>query len=97
MVGSREVRILEAEGAGGEEMKTITVSYGSHERSETWEPDTVHCPFCGLQEVWVERDEGDYYQGPSFICRSCGTAFTLPTYRPGSINAQDQQRAEQLK
>ena len=98
MVGSREVRSPEVEGAGGEEVKTITINFGSYERTETWKPDgTPFCPHCGKSEVWVECSQGDYYEGPDFFCIACGTSFTMPSYAPGPPEADDVQRMEQLK
>lgn len=37
-----------------------------------------HCPGCGEQKVYVERNEGDYYQGPEYHCIECGFSFTMP-------------------
>lgn len=42
-----------------------------------------YCPGCGKQTVFIEQGEGDYYQGPSYYCKSCNYAFSLPS---GAIN-----------
>ena len=44
----------------------------------TWYLTDWHCPNCGEKAVWDEHGEGDYYQGTTHICRSCGCSFTLP-------------------
>ena len=78
-------------------MKTVTVDYGSHKYKEVWEPDGVpFCPHCGQPDVWVECSEGDYYEGPTFLCLMCGTSFTLPSYNPNSKRNTDIQRRAQL-
>ena len=79
--------------------KKVTLIYDAgHSYIETFEHDTVlFCPHCGLNGVWIECSEGDYYQGPTFICVECGTSFTMPGFNPRSKNKQDMQRAEQLR
>lgn len=51
--------------------KRIKIKIGSYEQA--WEnmPET-YCPECGKQSVWSEDDEGDYYDGPQYICCACG-------------------------
>lgn len=72
--------------------KTITVDYYSkhgdrydwtHSIKSEWEKqDEINfCPNCGVQgHIWEELGEGDYYQGPEYICSNCGVSFTAPTY-----------------
>lgn len=37
-----------------------------------------YCPKCGTKDVYVEFGDGDYYNGPDFICKSCKAVFCLP-------------------
>ena len=36
-------------------------------------PDGTICPGCGSRETWVQDDEGDYYDGPTYLCVACGS------------------------
>ena len=50
-----------------------------HTYSETWETCGWFCPFCGMQDVWIENSGGgDYYHGENAICTSCKTVFAEP-------------------
>jgi transposase-like protein len=69
-----------------------------HTLSEVWETTDYFCPRCGKQDVWVEDSPGDYYTGPSHLCKACGADFSLPygcDARPN--NWQDSQRLEALR
>lgn len=38
------------------------------------------CAGCGVRDVWEDpSDIGDYYEGQTYYCRSCGKEFTLPS------------------
>jgi transposase-like protein len=64
-----------------------------HTYQERWDRTRLHCPQCGLTEVWVEFGEGDYYAGPSHLCVACGASFNLPGgCRTRTTDWQDQQR-----
>ena len=45
-----------------------------HSYEETWERSESHCPVCGERRVWVECGEGDYYDGPMYMCEACGSS-----------------------
>lgn len=69
----------------------------SHTYSETYIYDSsLRCPHCSKSTVWVEDSEGDFYQGPTHICKSCGSSFTL-SLSPESKNLQDKQRVKNIK
>jgi DNA-directed RNA polymerase subunit RPC12/RpoP len=47
--------------------------------SEEVEQTELHCPECGQKTVYVEVGDGDYYQGPTYYCKSCKNEFTMPS------------------
>lgn len=55
--------------------------FGHQNHTKTFELTAYYCPNCGKKEVWSDHGAGDYYEGPTFLCVSCETAFTLPTVR----------------
>jgi hypothetical protein len=44
---------------------------------EGWQRTEWFCRYCGKQPLDVEVGEGDYYQGPTYWCRSCDAKFTM--------------------
>lgn len=77
----------------------LKVKYeAGHSYDETWVPTDYHCPRCAAKDVWVEQSEGDYYQGPSHLCRKCGASFALPSGAyVNDKNWQNQQRLKVLR
>ena len=59
----------------------VIKKYGWGEAEELLEKTILYCPSCGEQNVYIEKSEGDYYQGPSHYCTSCRVEFTMPSYR----------------
>ncbi len=58
--------------------KKISIKYPlGHSYNETYCKDSIHCPFCGKQEVWLEQGDGDYYYGSTEVCLDCGQQFTI--------------------
>jgi transposase-like protein len=57
----------------------------SHKYREDWETTDLYCPGCGVTNVWVRTDGGDYYVGEMYICTSCSNTF----YLPGGVGASD--------
>lgn len=56
----------------------IEIHYpAGHTITEEWKLCDLLCPSCGNRYVWVEQGEGDYYQGPEYICVKCGEVFTI--------------------
>lgn len=53
------------------------VDYGKHWYDRWYEWTDLYCPNCGVQGLWMEEGEGDYYQGPEFVCTGCGRSCTL--------------------
>lgn len=49
----------------------------------------LYCPECGKQTVYVENSEGDYYVGPTHLCVSCDSNFTLPHIGVGGMHKKD--------
>jgi ssDNA-binding Zn-finger/Zn-ribbon topoisomerase 1 len=49
----------------------------------------LHCPECGKQTVYVENSEGDYYEGPTNLCVSCDSNFTLPHIGVSGMHKKD--------
>ena len=47
--------------------------------SEELEKTELFCPNCGKKGVWVEKNEGDFYNGPNYVCIECNYVFSLPT------------------
>lgn len=46
-------------------MKVLN-EYPTHHYWEDYEKSELFCPNCGIQSVWQEQSEGDYYsQSPS--------------------------------
>jgi len=77
----------------------FTVLYeAGHSYQERWEDGEYFCPGCGAREVWEEMGEGDYYQGPEFLCLACGASFWMPSGPDiRTDNSQDRQRLEALR
>lgn len=55
--------------------------FGNKNHTKTYELTKYYCPSCGKKEVWTDNGAGDYYEGTTFLCTSCETAFTMPTLR----------------
>ena len=65
-------------------------------RSKEWEYDRdTHCPSCGEKTVFIECNDGDYYEGPSHICINCSTYFTMPNLM--DINSDDDWHGSELR
>lgn len=45
---------------------------------EVWLKTPFFCLFCGVQSVWREEGEGDYYVGSDYLCVACDSGFWLP-------------------
>ena len=68
-----------------------------HSYEETWEKTDSFCPVCGIRNVWVQDSDGDYYQGPEFMCASCGASGVQWTGHDGRKgNWQDRQRFDAI-
>ena len=52
-------------------------------KEQTYVTTRWHCPVCGQQNVLIERGEGDYYIGPTFLCqqKECLAVFNMPNCR----------------
>lgn len=50
-----------------------------HVEECTYEKTDWYCLKCGEKEVWVEAGDGDFYEGPDYVCTSCHTMFHAPT------------------
>ena len=66
------------------EEKTQEVSFdqlypAGHTYTKRYESTNFLCPHCGKPEVWTEAHEGDYYQGPEYLCLNCAGVFFLPS------------------
>lgn len=57
-------------------MKVLN-EFKTHHYVDDYEKTELFCPNCGKQEVWKNQSEGDYYDGPDFICSACGNDFTM--------------------
>jgi len=57
-----------------------------HSYQHTYEKCELFCPECGVQQVWQEQSEGDYYVGETYVCLGCEVQFTIqgPTLISGS-------------
>lgn len=77
-------------------MLKFKVKYESgHTHFETWEIEpNFFCPNCGAKEVWSNNDDGDYYEGNDYLCKSCGTLWTMPTFKIN--NEKDWQVTQRL-
>jgi len=74
----------------------ITDNYvPSHHYTNNYEKTEYFCPYCGVQSVYVEDGDGDYYQGPLHQCSNveCCHAFSLSGEHSGPM---EQARARQL-
>ena len=68
----------------------VTVRYSWGEQVHTWVKSSVHCVWCGrVRGVWVEGPGGDYYDGPTYVCTSCGESFCV-TSRGNAIGEMKQ-------
>ena len=83
-------------------MKVITIKHkdargnlwDSYE--ERWGKTQYHCPMCGEQKVWEEREIKDYRRGVAYICVACkSSVFYLSI--SGSKSDVDKQRREYLR
>ena len=80
-------------------MKTIQITYYrngeySHSHKEDWEITHLYCPNCGVQNVWAEQSEGDYYMVSELLCIHCKHHFFMPL-GPNSV-AHDEQERQRL-
>jgi hypothetical protein len=77
--------------------KTIDVRYQlGHVTTKDFDLTDYFCPQCGNKSVWVEDSEGDYYEGPQFICTHCESSFRLPRiYKIEDM--EDRQIVKELK
>lgn len=58
--------------------RRVLSRYATHSYARTYTHERgLHCPACGVQAVWIESGEGDYYAGPDHVCTACSHAFTL--------------------
>jgi len=57
----------------------ITNRYRGDTGAEFKQDKETFCPNCGVQDVYIEMSEGDYYTGPDYFCISCKAEFNLPT------------------
>lgn len=69
----------------------------THSYTTPWEPTTVTCPRCKSIQVWCESGEGDYYDGPKYMCTECGSWFYYKGYElinedPYDVNYQTLQQ-----
>lgn len=56
----------------------VTKDYGSHKSEDTYiSQEEMFCPSCGKKSVWREAGYGDLYEGPDYVCISCGASGTL--------------------
>lgn len=56
----------------------VTVRYRrGHTLTRPYVPADMFCPSCAGRTVWVEDGQGDYYQGPTHVCVSCGCEFCI--------------------
>ena len=68
--------------------KTFTIKYpAGHSYSEEWEATDLYCIECGEPGLWRETGPGDYDQGQSHVCDSCGAWFY--THGSQKLNAND--------
>lgn len=71
--------------------------FGGERAEEFAREPLLHCPGCSAAGVFVEQDDGDYYQGPCHICIACGSEFTMPTFRAIEYPNLSVERLSQLK
>jgi hypothetical protein len=76
-------------------MKVLN-EYATHHYIDEYEKCPLHCPNCGVQSVWEEQSEGDYYAGPEFICITCSHNFTIQGPTP-SNTVNETKKIEQIK
>ncbi len=55
--------------------KTVKIPTGHGAGYREWEHKEHRCPHCGEKDVWGEGD--DYYDGPTLLCLSCESSFSL--------------------
>ena len=60
-------------------MKVILEFPGSHHYVQEYSLcDGMFCPNCGKMDgIWVEESPGDYYCGPTHVCKYCSNSFTI--------------------
>lgn len=64
-----------------------------HHYITDYEITDLYCPDCGVQDVWEEQGEGDYYVGSHYVCAACGTEH----YLDNSGSEADPKLVNQLK
>lgn len=75
--------------------KHVTVKYDlGHSCDFIYRKTNLHCPACGKQRVWKDRDLEDYYIGAKHVCANCKHSFYLPALE---LNDRGKQLAMQLK
>ncbi len=49
-----------------------------------WIKAGCFCPGCGGEATWVQNSEGDYYNGPTYVCLGCESrGYMWETYGAG--------------
>lgn len=57
----------------------VKITYkAGHSYNYVYELTDLFCPCCSKKTIWSEISAGDYYEGPTHVCRSCESCFTLP-------------------
>ena len=74
----------------------IKIDYSSHTIDEEWEKTEYTCLMCAEREVYKDSGFGDYYQGPQYICISCGHEWCLPN-GPSLVDKYDKQILDAIK
>jgi hypothetical protein len=60
-------------------IKTPNLVGGESVTNYEYATDIKYCPNCSGCNVWVESGEGDYYQGPEYLCIDCDNGFRIPS------------------
>lgn len=54
----------------------VTQQYTEHYYDEDYvRAEALFCPCCGAKGLWRQAGDGDYYQGPEYICAECAKSF----------------------
>lgn len=65
-----------------------------HSYDRTYVKTGYFCPACGVQTVWEEDSDGDYYAGSDYNCSSCGAKFNIPTLIDVDVEKMDWQQRQ---
>lgn len=67
-------------------MKVIEIINDTKTEETEVKKTDYFCPACGVKDVYEKDEDGDFYEGPDFLCNTCKAKFTLPSGASSHLN-----------